>query len=795
MADNIRLPSGFVLDQQPDGSATIRLPPGFQLDASPSFADGAADFAGQIPVGFNKGLNAVMSAPGAVMAWGAEKLGASKETADKFRFNNPVSEFLTSGQGPSTPAGRYGEAVGQALGASAIPSAGIMAMAPRVAAAGQAAASMTPTRAAVQQVAEGITAAPGTAAAYDVASNVTSGLSSQAAQEAGFGQAGQMVAGMAGVAIPGIVAAGTAGARNAINRARANQGEAGAYGSMVDDLGRPVDQFADEIAAGGSRANIATNRRTLDILGEEMVRANGNRQTALDETVSRIATENGVSVQTAQQHVRRLTQVHEESPLMFGEYPAVARSDIDHRMMRPQNVDLDELGRVQPNAVQGTMDYLANNGNAQSAQAVRQAVEIRQEQLAPALQGQLADMGPQVRTGQRTQRPMLIEDVQQQIETARQAASQEYRNAYNGPINNRWSVYWLPRIIEANRNRAYGRAGDARDAINRAIDQFFIQRPDGQRIPMMHLQQLQDARGVVRGQIANYTQNGRNDLVRAVQPIYDQITQLMTRMSPDWAVANRRWADLNFDRMAQELGDAFATKAGPQFRAQISEFRQLAPEAQDIVRVHFLQKLYDKFDNLGDSHGVSKLFANDHSRTMINELFGPQAAVQFTRAVRDQKVAEATKAMMGNSRTHARGVAQKQKDAETGIVTAIQQGSPQSVRNWLMERAAQIMTEHRNRPLADISTTPLNDTARVAQHLQRMRDQEITLQRFNEPRRVPDRGYGARSGVPFSGDDDKKKKPDKRVSAIAQRLASLNEADATDLMRRVKLRLQQEGQS
>ena len=322
-----------------------------------------------------------------------------------------------------------------------------------------------------------------------------------------------------------------------------------------------------------------------------MSRANGNRQLALNETVSRIASENGISTQTAQQHVRRLTQVHEDSPLMFGEYPAVARSDVDHRMMRPQNVDLDELGRVQPNAVQGTMDYLANNGNAQSAQNVRQAVALRQEELAPTMQGALADVGPQVRTGGRAQRPMLIEDVQQQVDTARQVASQEYRNAYNGPINNRWSVYWLPRIIEANRSRAHGRAGDARDAINKAVDQFFIQRPDGQRLPMMHLQQLQDARGVIRGHIQNYTQNGREDLVRAVQPIYDQVTRIMTRMSPDWAVANRRWADLNFDRMAQELGDAFATKAGPQFRTQIAEFRQLAPEAQDMFASTFCKAL------------------------------------------------------------------------------------------------------------------------------------------------------------------------------------------------------------
>ena len=95
MADNIRLPSGFVLDQQSDGSATIKLPPGFQLDNSPSFAEGAADFAGQIPIGFtDKGLNSVMSAPGAVMAWGAEKLGVSKRRPTSFVLTTPCLSSL-----------------------------------------------------------------------------------------------------------------------------------------------------------------------------------------------------------------------------------------------------------------------------------------------------------------------------------------------------------------------------------------------------------------------------------------------------------------------------------------------------------------------------------------------------------------------------------------------------------------------------------------------------------------------------------------------------------------------------
>jgi hypothetical protein len=268
---------------------------------------------------------------------------------------------------------------------------------------------------------------------------------------------------------------------------------------------------------------------------------------------------------------------------------------------------------------------------------------------------------------------------------------------------------------------------------------------------------LQDARAAMRGQISEYTRAGRNDLVGAVQPIYRQVTRLMERMSPQWAQANRRWADGQFDTMATELGDAFATKAGPRFRQQMAEFRGLAPEAQDIVRVHVLQKLFDKFDDLGDTASVARMFSNDQARNMIADIFGPQAAIEFTRAVRNIKVAESSQAMMGNSRTHLRGVAQQQKDAETGIVTAIQQGSVQNVRNWIMERAAQLLTERRNRPMADVLTTPLNDTAKVAEHLHRMITQERTLRELARPDTTVRGPYAATVGNLLDSDDGRAK--------------------------------------
>lgn len=521
-----------------------------------------------------------------------------------------------------------------------------------------------------------------------------------------------------------------------INRARANMGERGAYGSIVDDLPGTLDEFANQVATGAARFDVGTNRRVLDILGEEMQRAGGNVPAAQAATISRIVQENGVTPQTARAQIRRLSSVHEDSQLMLGEYPAVAASDAAQRLRSRDNVNLDDLGRSEASTTQATLDYLANNGNARSAQDVRNAVARRQEELAPAMRTTLEDAGPRVASGPRSTRPADITDVQQIIDNARDIGRQEYNAAYRAPINNRLSMHWLPRVLDSNLNRAAGRAGEPAEAIRRAIDQFYINLPTGQRLAMNTLQQLQDARGTVRGQLAAYHRAGRADLAHAVQPFYDQITRLMTRMSPGWARANARWRDMKFDEFAQELGDAFALKAGPNFRQQMQDFRRLAPQAQQIVRVHFLQKLYDKLDNLGDTHSVSKLFSNDHSRNMIRELLGPEAAVSFTRAVRDQRVAESSQQMMRNSATHRRGVAQKQKDLETGLVAAVENANARGVRSWLLERATQLLTERRNRPMARVLTTPMSDTAEVARHLHNMRQQQNLLGRYQGERGI-----------------------------------------------------------
>ena len=545
---------------------------------------------------------------------------------------------------------------------------------------------------------------------------------------------GGIAGGVGGMLLGGGIAAGLKGAQS-VRTAYANQGQRGAYGAIAADLPQGVDGFADQIAAGASRNNVAANRRTLDILGEEMQRHGGDVRSAQHATVARIAAEQGVTPGTAANRIARLSDVHRDSNLMLGEYPAVAASDAAQRLRRPGNIDADELGRVENTATQGKIEYLANNGSAQSAADVRNALARRQEELAPSMASTLEDIGPQHQTGPRSSRPAAITDTADMVDTATRIARAEYDAAYSAPVAAPQRLQQLPRFFEYLANRAATSAPDVAATIRNAVNQIAVRLPNGE-IGTQSLRQMQQGRTTLRGQIDSLVQSGRGDLANQVRPLYRLVTRAMEQMSPQWAQANRRWADMNLAGVAQDLGDAFAAKAGPQFREQLAAFNNMAPEAQDIVRVHVVQKMLDKLDNLGDGHSVSKLFTTDHNRNLVRTLFGDASVPQFVRAVRDQRVAEMSSKMLQNSATHRRGMAQKQMDAETGLVAAVEGANTRGVRNWLLERASQILTERRNRPLGNILTTPISDTAAVARHLHNMQTQHNRLQELGQPSRI-----------------------------------------------------------
>ena len=332
------------------------------------------------------------------------------------------------------------------------------------------------------------------------------------------------------------------------------------------------------------------------------------------------------------------------------------------------------------------------------------------------------------------------------IDGARRSASQQYRAAAQSQQPFEQSLTY---VLDRWNRQLQGRTSDEANAVRTALDRFYdpIQTvaPSGGAGPtqmriVSDLNEFVARRAGLNRQINDsYRINPQTGAREASADTFwltrlkNHIDAAVGRNNPEWRRANQQWADMRLDQIGEHLGDVFATRAGPMFRRQIAEFDGLHPQAQDIVRIHFLQKLYDKLDNLGDTHAVSKMFANDHARNMIRHLFGDDAVVAFTRAVRDQKVAEGSQRMMANSATHRRGVAQKQKDADTGIMAAVENANARGVRNWLLEKGQQILTENRNRPMSSILTTPMRDTAEVARHLHNLREQQSRLAKFSRP--------------------------------------------------------------
>lgn len=695
--------------------------------------DELMDGAEQLVRGINRGLHAIPALPGEIIS-GAASLMGFPETAEAFRLNNPVSRFMTSpDRQPQTRLGRFANASGQAIGASAIPMGTLMSQAPRLAAR----VPQTTGQAIKQRIAAPIAARPRAAIGIEAGSATTSGIGTQSAKESGYGPGIQTLAGIAGGIAPAAIGATVSGGVNQVRRAMANQGANGAYGKAANSLPTSVDEFAGGIAAG-NRAASPNREIAFRVLGEEMVAANGNVQAAQAAAIPRIVAEaaaagRAVLPSTAGRYLTMLRSMHRDSPLMLGEQSSVAGAENALRgpgggMRRPQNVDVEALNRTQETGIQGQFDYLASSGNSPSAVDTRRALAIRGEGLAQTARSALEDVGPRAPG---SQAPASIVDADNMIEQARQAGSLAYRAAYAAPIDNRLMLQTFPRILQRAERNARGRAGDKAAALNTAINQFYTDTPNGP-VAMMTLQQLQDARGTLRGQIQGYRQAGRDDLVQAVQPLYRQVTRLMEAMSPQWAQANRQWADMSFDVMGRELGDAFAQRAGPRFRTQLQEFNNLHPEAQDIVRIHFLQSLYDKLDNLGDAHTVSKLFTSDHQRTAIRSLFGVNASNDITRIMRNVKTAEKSFAM--NSRTHIRGQVKEEMEGDQGVEAARQMASLGGIKNWLAKQAHSLLVERRNKPLADIITTPMRDTPNVAMQVELMRAQQRRMRAFAQPR-------------------------------------------------------------
>lgn len=523
-----------------------------------------------------------------------------------------------------------------------------------------------------------------------------------------------------------------------------------AYERVASTLGdETIDQFSRRIVGpanfGSIRSAPGDTQRVMRILGEEMQAARGNVARAEAATLARMQNELRLTPQEATEQLRRVGQMNADSPLMFGEQPMVAgrpaTAPTTGTLTRPAEAatpstgemgvrntagraptadEIKAIGTVEEHPLGTTFDYLATTGGTAAANT-RNAIVRRQNDQGTDFVERLRRLLPNGDTP---------ETAANLLDGMRTMARREYETAYTRPVNLGLMQRNTERILERHAARAGGRAGDQAEAIQRAMREFRLQ--DGR--PLQTLQQMQDARQAVRGMISAADRTGDTHIVASMQPLYRDITTVMERVSPAWARANRRWADGAATERGWDLGASLMGKASPGQREQLIEFRRMAPEAQRLARIGFIQKLEDMVTSAKDGADFSRLFRDDGMRALVREVLGGPTAMQLERAVRNQNVMARSARAGGGSQTQPRQVMRERMEGDPAIMAAVTSGSTTGIRTALMNAARHLLSERRNRVLSDIVTTPMSDTPRVAQHIQRMRTEQQRLERYNAPR-------------------------------------------------------------
>lgn len=820
----------------------------------PTSGETVADAARQTAIGFNRGFDNLLNLPGDVLLRApARLLGLESYVPQRGSYAtrfNPGGTFNfssepTKGATPRTTVGRYAGQVGEALGASALPTAGVVATAPRLA---NLVATTVP-RAIGRQIGTQVAANPVGAVGADILAATGSGVAQQAAGDAGGGPIAQTIAGVAGGVAPFAVPAVAARARQAVEGVRAN---ADPYARVVAGLGdTSVDDLTIASAVGATGNDAAVGRRAMTILGEEMVRAvdapNAQLQAAIarieadvasgrisqavgrertqqaqgaaawQASTTRMAAEDGITPDAAAGRLRGIRAAQAESDLMLGEYPGVAGSNMATRNRRPENVLDADAGRATESGAQQLIDYVANASSMASAQGVRNAVTDRAAQLGDRtralVQGLAPDVNVQQPNGRVIQRPGTIHDVEDIVTGMQVQSRADYAAAHaRGAVNQGVLYAGLNRAITRAIARLRGRGGEVADALRRAVDSFYVTQPAGiaereaaagqQRvlsarmaIPILQddlaatrlainearrqragrdvidqmarqrddiverlrlarrdattatgrslptsLQVVQDARTELRGTIQRLRAANDHSVANALQELYDDVTNVMQVASPQWGVANRRWADMALNELAVELGDTFVKGAGPRARAQMRQFAQLAPEAQDVVRIHFVQRMLDDIEHevrLNGQANLGKLFTREDRRRMIRQILGDQAAVAVARLVRDADVMAGSRNMLRGSQTHQRGQVQREQDADIQAMAAAANFDWRNWREAAMERLMALWREQRNRTMGRIITTPMRNVHGIAENLERMRQAAARVERAQRPMAPP----------------------------------------------------------
>lgn len=696
----------------------------------PQKPDVGIDMAKAFSYGANEGIDSTLNLIGAPIRAPINFISRNLGYGDVIpelelarRANDPNLP-MNEGAGPAeTTIGRIAQAVGEAAGATALPSGAML----------QAGRSLGSTVGLLGNYAR----TPTAAAALDSASAVGSGLGIAAARENDLGMTGELGLGLLG---------GFAGP-NALNMASRTYGGVRAglnYGNrMVERARNPEAAAYRDVADTMVRAGLdpADARRAVAPPRSQNLNARGFTDEDLADIISRQLA--GANADDVVQDFRHLVDAQGRS--LTGDTARAYLRRYQDANPTPMNIiDIAKETRGSGNAL--PLSNLARADMAIADDPVAAERLISRQRQQP---GRTADIIEQSGVQGRN-----MEEELQRIATA----GRDEEIAAYGQVRQQQQPVHIEGVIRAARGVAANRGGEIGNKLNDAVDLFFqpelrqkpqapatllriteqeerIQRAiaagrPGAEIARMrrrlwvmrqqdqHTRPLRDEKvGTPVTDVGRYI-DARQELDQMIQRSMQDgratpLTEVLTRLRTELNTAARRTnpalrdADATYseNRSIEALirrGGDIGNKLTPQTRHALREFRSLTPTRQEVMRVAFENRMAS--DALGTTrgHAAADRFQNDAFDQIIDTMYPrPRSGSRGEARAAEQAVFDRGQALRRNLRREAI-TTETTRDALRGSRTAALQDDMAA----LMEgprTAADMMTGRWSKVLENLS--------------------------------------------------------------------------------------------
>lgn len=328
----------------------------------------------------------------------------------------------------------------------------------------------------------------------------------------------------------------------------------------------------------------------------------------------------------------------------------------------------------------------------------------------------------------------------------------------------------LQPIMNAYTARVNGLRGPVPESVMAGIQSLEREVPviGAPPAPPQSLQQFMDARQNLSDLIGEAVRSGRNNVARSLTQLRDDLTSEVARTNPQWAAADRLWAQGKTAEAALEAGSRMSTRLNTGSREQLDAFvaaertaaraaagspeRAAAEHSMELFRVGLVRALMDKvINNKQATHDLTAELRLPAAQQMLRRVLGDETAAQLQRTIAAEHAIHRTyKSQFGSQTTPLREAIDDLNWAPR-MQSAMDYLNPKAIIASAMEHLAARYNAQRNAAMMPMmtSTNPIEQLAT----LRGIRAIDQVRQQANTRVRVPLTGAGGPSSNLFGGAD------------------------------------------